>query len=231
MDNDPYETLGINPNASEAQIKAAYRKLVKKYHPDTGGDTKKIIFINAAWELLRDPTKRFHFDQTRSEINSFKKEAKNRGERNARASAAAKAAKGKLVVEDRALFNWLANTYIPSDRLLGQIINPFQNQLKSLSADPYDDLLMESFCDYIENSQKKIERVEEIYRALNTPDSAKVLSLNLYHCLSLVKDALIELNRYTMGYVDSYLSDGREMMREAKQKRTKLHSERRLLQI
>jgi molecular chaperone DnaJ len=56
-------------------------------------------------------------------------------------------------------------------------------------------------------------------------------SLSVYHCLSQVQDALTELERYTMGYVDSYLRDGREMLREAKQRRTRLHEERRRLEI
>jgi molecular chaperone DnaJ len=63
------------------------------------------------------------------------------------------------------------------------------------------------------------------------PRSAQGFSLSLYHCLSQVQDALTELERYTMGYVDSYLRDGREMLREAKQRRSRLHEERRRLEI
>ena len=44
-------------------------------------------------------------------------------------------------------------------------------------------------------------------------------------------DALKELERYTMGYVDNYLHDGREMLREAKQRRSRLQTERRRLEI
>ena len=46
-----------------------------------------------------------------------------------------------------------------------------------------------------------------------------------------MEDALQELERYTMGYVDSYLRDGREMLREAKQRRKRLQDERRRLEI
>ena len=55
--------------------------------------------------------------------------------------------------------------------------------------------------------------------------------LSVYHCLSEVEDALQELERYTMGYVDNYLHDGREMLREARQRRKRLQDERRRLEI
>jgi molecular chaperone DnaJ len=114
---------------------------------------------------------------------------------------------------------------------MGQVINPFAGQLRDLSADPYDDALMETFCQFLEQSQAKLLKVETLYRSMAAPRSAQGFSLSLYHCLSQVQDALVELERYTMGYVDSYLRDGREMLREAKQRRSRLHEERRRLEI
>jgi DnaJ-class molecular chaperone len=50
---NPHETLGIAPGASEKEIKAAFKKLAKKYHPDmTGGDEKKFKEINNAYAIL-----------------------------------------------------------------------------------------------------------------------------------------------------------------------------------
>ena len=121
--------------------------------------------------------------------------------------------------------------YAPVDRQLGQVINPFPAQLRALSADPYDDTLMEAFCTYIETSQHKLEKVKQLYQSLPVPASARGFGLSLYHCLSEVEDAINELERYTMGYVDSYLHDGREMLREAKQRRQRLQQERRRLEI
>ena len=54
---------------------------------------------------------------------------------------------------------------------------------------------------------------------------------SVYHCLGQVQDALTELERYTLGYVDGYLHDGREMLREARHRRQRLQEERRRLEI
>lgn len=59
---DPYETLGVSRTANADEIKSAYRKLAKKYHPDLGGDPEKFKEINEAHDILSDPNKKAHFD-------------------------------------------------------------------------------------------------------------------------------------------------------------------------
>ena len=111
------------------------------------------------------------------------------------------------------------------------MINPFSQQLSALAADPYDDELMTTFCSYLEQSQKKLEQIEKIYRSIPTPSTAQGFSLSLYHCLSQVQDAFNEIERYTMGYVDSYLHDGAEILQKAKYRRSILKQERLHLKI
>ena len=61
-----YETLEVNDNATAAEIKKAYRKLARKYHPDVNKDKdaeEKFKEINAAYEVLSDTTKKTQYDQ------------------------------------------------------------------------------------------------------------------------------------------------------------------------
>ena len=64
---DYYKVLGLDKNASTEDIKKAYRKLARKYHPDLNPDNaeakKKFQQINEANEVLTDPEKRKKYDQ------------------------------------------------------------------------------------------------------------------------------------------------------------------------
>jgi len=67
---DYYATLGVEPSAGDAEIKTAYRRLARKYHPDVSkeaGAEEKFKAVNEAYEALRDPQKRAAYDQLKAQ--------------------------------------------------------------------------------------------------------------------------------------------------------------------
>jgi curved DNA-binding protein CbpA len=72
---DAYKVLQVDPEADPDVIQAAYRRLAQKFHPDLvgGPDTadgraaaEKMVAINGAWEILRDPGRRAAYDRERA---------------------------------------------------------------------------------------------------------------------------------------------------------------------
>lgn len=72
QERDPYKTLQVDPEAEDEVIAAAYRRLARKYHPDTAADSgasadasARMAALNAAWEMIGDPDRRAAFDRRR----------------------------------------------------------------------------------------------------------------------------------------------------------------------
>jgi len=65
MSKDLYQIMGIARNANDREIRAAYRTLAKKFHPDAGGGASPDRFreIQAAYEILGDPDRRSAYDR------------------------------------------------------------------------------------------------------------------------------------------------------------------------
>jgi len=68
---NPYQTLGVDRNATADEIKRAYRKLASQHHPDKGGDKVRFQEIQGAYDTLSDPQRRASFDNPRPQSHSF----------------------------------------------------------------------------------------------------------------------------------------------------------------
>ena len=211
-----YIQLGLKQNATKNEIKSAYRLLAKKYHPDTGGDNEKFLALQLAWETLNDPQKKAIYDQSLASDESYTVS------KNKNWSSDLKNKKNISTNKDQDIKDWIKKIYNPINRFISQVTKPLNDEIKKLSADPYDDELMNAFSLYLSESRNKIEKASSLFKSQAVPSSISSIGLDLYHCFSQVQDALDELDRYTQGYVDDYLFDGKQMMKEAKRIQLKM---------
>jgi len=219
-----YETLQVSPTASQHEIKQAYRRLAKLFHPDSNRKTvshDRIAGINVAYEVLSDPQSRRSYDRQLSahaqlEAAGFSVgEQTSRQERTAAAQAHYQKQKKSAKQADEEIQQWLNYVYSPVCRLIQQILSPLNRQIDRLSADPFDDDLMQGFQDYLEDCQERLQRAEKTFRSRPNPATVAGVAAHLYYCLNQVGDGLEQLEFFTANYDEHYLHVGQELFRIA----------------
>lgn len=204
-----YQTLEVSPTATQVQIKQAYRRLAKCYHPDANpelGDRDRITQINAAYEVLSDPQQRRFYDRELSQREPAQTAFTS-------PQTQTKPTTGQET--DEHLQQWLNRVYVPVNRLLAKILNPLKRQINDLAADPFDDELLENFQDYLEDCRQSLEQAQSLFTSLPNPSTVAGSAVNLYYCLNQVADGIDELHWFTLNYDDSYLHTGQELFRIA----------------
>lgn len=224
-----YETLQISLTATQSEIKQAYRRLVKLFHPDSqaqkSANNDKIIEINAAYEILGDEQKRKAYDQ------HLLKAQKNQQTQNKNTQTHHKQKRKAGKNADEKLEIWLKQVYIPVNKFINQILNPFKEELNNLSYDPFDDELMAEFQLYLQKSRHNLNQAVRIFQSLHNPSTSAGIALNLYYCLNQISDGIEELERFTYNYDDHYLHTGQELFRIANHLRSQAQDKLNQLRI
>ncbi|PSO52381.1 MAG: molecular chaperone DnaJ [Cyanobacteria bacterium QH_8_48_120] len=216
-DANHYETLGVDSQATQAEIKQAYRHLVKRFHPDSNSETAnhdKIVSLNAAYEVLSSPQRRRFYDQRLFYGNSHNSSV-GRQQRTADAQNFYKSQRQTGREADDQLHCWLREVYLPVNRLVGRIINPLDKELDHLSADPFDDQLMEAFENYLQQCRDCLDQAQRTLASQPNPANVAGTAANLYYCLNQIGDGIEELERFTFNYNEHYLHAGKELFRIA----------------
>ena len=203
-----YKILDINPTATQGQIKQAYRRLVKLFHPDTNTDIanhENIIRINQAYEVLGDPQLRKSYDrQLNKNYYKYKKTSQDYHRNKKR---------GQNV--DANLQTWLNHVYKPVNKIIIQILKPLKSEIDDLAADPFDDELLEAFQDYLESSRQLLKQAHNLFSSQPNPSNFAGVAAHLYYCLNQVSDGIEDLELFTLNYDDYYLHTGQELFRIA----------------
>ncbi|MCX7595350.1 MAG: DnaJ domain-containing protein [Fischerella sp.] len=218
VDTNHYETLKVSPNASQAEIKQAYRRLAKQYHPDSNqetADAEQIIRINAAYEVLGDAEKRQSYDR-RLQNQRIQKSNSNRQQRSTATGQQYQAKRQTGRDIDEQIEEWLRLVYQPVNRLVYAILNSLKTQIEKLAADPFDDVLLEEFQDYLDTCRDNLKQAQITFHSLPNPPSLARVAAHLYYCLNQIGDGLDELEYFPLNYDESYLHAGQEMFRNAK---------------
>lgn len=217
-DSNHYTTLEVNPAATQDEIKQAYRRLAKLFHPDSNRSTAnhdRIASINAAYEVLGDPQSRRSYDRWLSYVVSEPGDRRqpHRRDRNPNPDAFRKRRTGRNT--DEQIQQWLKQVYQPVNRRLCQILRPLQIQIDNLAADPFDDELMEDFQIYLEDCRDWLIDAQLAFQSMPNPANMAGAAANLYYSLNQVADGISDLERFTYSYVENYLHTGQELFRIA----------------
>ena len=216
MVSNHYDTLHLNKSATQAEIKQAYRRLVKLYHPDSNqqtADNEQIIRINAAYEILGDPEKRQSYDR---QLGDRSQPTPSR--RQQRTTVVQKHYRTSHQTgrdADQQLEQWLQQVYQPVNQLLCRILNSLEEQIEELAADPFDDELLEEFQAYIKTCRDWLKQAQVAFRSMPNPPTVAGAAAHLYYCLNQVGDGLDELAYFPLNYDERYLHMGQELFRIA----------------
>lgn len=199
---DRYKILQVSPNASQAEIKQAYRRLAKQLHPDSqhkNASHEEIVQLNNAYEILGNPQRRQRYDRQHNPHQSSPSTQKQQTSQE----------------KDTRLQTWTQDVYIPVHQAIDCIVNTLDAEIDNLAADPFDDELMAAFQNYLGNCRQILDKAEKIFTSQPNPAKFAGTAANLYYCLNHIGDGLDEMEWFCRNYDEHYLHSGKELFRRA----------------
>lgn len=209
MTGTHYQTLGLHHSATSDQIKRAYRRLVKKHHPDVTAHTspasqqsceERIRQINAAYEILGNPTSREVYD--------------GRIQRQQRPIAPTKP-QDTVTDEATAVHIWTKQVYTPLNQALAKVLGSLNRELRTLSGDPFDEELMDDFVAYLDDCEATLQKAQSTFRRCPNPSTLAGVASYLYYTLNHLEDGLEEFRYFSLNFDDRHLHTGKELFRRA----------------
>jgi molecular chaperone DnaJ len=190
-----YQVLGISSDVTAAEIKRAYRKLAKLQHPDAlatlgraehKAATEEMMHLNEAYATLMDASRRAQYDRLIG-IGS--------------AGIKGRSAHFAALDEDRKREKFLRTTFHPSRSAIVRVLSGYKKQLRDLSADPFDDELIERFQEYVDNIEDALRKGGDAMANSEVPHSLEPAVRMMLYSIARAADGLEEL-RYFCGNFD-----------------------------
>jgi len=203
-----YETLGVTSNVTSAEIKLAYRKLAKAQHPDTThghteseekkAATEEMMRINEAYATLNDVVRRSEYD--------------------------VKIGVKKMIYlrpvfsslnEDQERERFLRTIFHPMRSSIVKVLNAYKKEVHDLSADPYDDRLLEKFQTYVNRIEDTLRSAADALSLNVTPRTLEASVHMMKYAIARAADGLEELNYYCINYDHKHLTMAENLFRIA----------------
>lgn len=196
-----YDLLGITPGATAVDVRRAFRQAAKRHHPDTAsGTVGEMSRLNAAYETLKDPSKRAAYDQSL--------------QRKAYRQPARPDAQTPTVLDP---FAFKAQVFRPLDRTLIQALKALDSALVEVAYDLYDDAYIARFTTALTRAEAALTKAHQ--RLFSHPWPRPFVSaLNLYRQgLRQGDDAIEEFHSFTLTLDADALAIGVDLLRTANQ--------------
>lgn len=207
IERNHYQILGLSPEVSSDEIKRAYRKLAKSQHPDARhhssdmdeslAATEAMMRINEAYSILIDQSKRAEYD---IKIGL-------------RMSISTKKPIFTSVDEDRERERFLRSVFYPVRASISKVLAAYNRKLRELSADPYDDQLVEAFECYVNQIEDCLRRGSDSFMNNPIPRTLEASVLVMRQSMAQAADGLEELRYYLGNYDYGHLTTAESLFR------------------